>query len=105
MARKNELRSAGQRAGDACRDVIPCDMCVDDLDLIVANEPGHPVCAQDTERISDRYMKDIGRWEKPEPILPDVRRPEGHEHLVPFLLQAAAQVDKMPFAAAIRPRR
>ena len=105
MAGKNKLCPARKCAGNARRYVIACDVCVNDLDLIFANEPGHSVCAEDTERVPYRHMKNVGRWKKIQAVLPYVRRPQGHEYIVSFLLQAAAQVDKMPFAAAVRPRR
>ncbi len=65
-------------------------MCVDYLNFIVANKPGHLVSTKDAERIPYRYMKYVRRWQKLKPILPDVRRPQGREYLVPFLLQPAA---------------
>lgn len=73
---------------------------MDYIDLMLIDKSSNTLCAEHPERISDRDIKKIFRWEKIQSVLPFIRRPQGHEDLMPSGGQFATEIYEMAFAAA-----
>ena len=89
MPRQDKSCPLYGEARDAGRDVIASHVCVDYLDVVIANKIGDPYSAQDPKRIPHRNVKDVLRRKKCQTMLPVAGRSQRNVNIVTAGRQAA----------------